>query len=439
MGLLDLLQSGNSGGGLLDFLRNNAMNQNLNQGMGQETAGYSPQTASLPMGAMAQTPQQIPSQDQPSPFDNAQWPVGPVGAPSQAMAQASQVAPQEPVQEPKSELGFWDKLNTGLQSVGNGGSIIGAMTGNRTDPAFLTEKKQQVSQQAIYDAVRQQPGMTKEKAFLIATNPKAFETYSTQLFDKKQYSFTKLDDGTIIRQDPLNGTVETAYQSTPKAEWGVVSKQDGQETYGWIDKNKRTTTIPAGQTSDRSDTITGPDGKQIVIPPGVDRKTFVNEVSRAGAKAAAGEKTEVQAKSEKFGNQMELSEKNTKDIVDQGTSYLGRASEGSDWLPGTAMAGRGLQTDNYQKYVQGRNSFITALLRDESGAAIGTSEFNRREKEMFPQPGDGPAVIKQKQELRRVAIDGMKKAAGPGYKSPEMNGGNASQGNGPAADPLGIR
>lgn len=70
-------------------------------------------------------------------------------------------------------------------------------------------------------------------------------------------------------------------------------------------------------------------------------------------------------------------------------------------------------------------------MRDESGAAIGTDEFNRYEKELFPQPGDGAAVIKQKREARRIAIEGMKKAAGPGYKSPAV----ATE----VADPLGIR
>lgn len=30
--------------------------------------------------------------------------------------------------------GFLSRLNTGIQSIGNGGSILGAMTGNYTDP-----------------------------------------------------------------------------------------------------------------------------------------------------------------------------------------------------------------------------------------------------------------------------------------------------------------
>ncbi len=35
---------------------------------------------------------------------------------------------------------------------------------------------------------------------------------------------------------------------------------------------------------------------------------------------------------------------------------------------------------------------------------------------MFPQPGDSESVIRQKAQLREVAVDGMRKAVGPGYK-----------------------
>ncbi len=183
---------------------------------------------------------------------------------------------------------------------------------------------------------------------------------------------------------------------------------------------------------DEGGTVTGPDGKKIPIPPGVDRKTFVNEVSRANAKAAAGELTEAQAKSTIYASKMELAEKNLKGLDDQYTSTFGAGGymRGTEYIPG----GNTLQSESYQKYKQARDNFITALLRQESGAAIGTSEFNRYERELFPQPGDSAAVVAQKRDARRVAIDGMKKGAGPGYKSPSLASEDA-----PKADPLGIR
>lgn len=403
--------------------------------------------------------------NQPSPLDTAQWPAGPVGNYGQTQnvavgdyqmpqfgqapqpdpaaippnAQPAQFQPQQQQPAPQQESpGFGDRLMAGLTGFGAGGKsgglfgalaggFQGAATGQRVDPQGVAQQ----SQRAIYDAVLQQPGMTKQKAFIIATNPKAFEAYSSQLFDNNKYGFQTLPDGTIVRQDPRTGAVEPAYQGQPKADWGVISEQDGQKTYGWIDKNKRTAT-PIEPASPRAETITGPDGKQISIPPGVDRKTFVNEVSRAGAKAAAGEKTEVQAKSEKFGNKMENAEKNLKGLEGEGQGYLSRALDGAPVI-GNSAATNFFQSDNYQKYRQARDNFITALLRDESGAAIGTEEFKRYEKELFPQPGDGPGVITQKAEARKVAIEAMKKSAGPGYKSPDTIAAKESP------DPLGIR
>lgn len=341
-------------------------------------------------------------------------------------AQLAQLRPQQsaPQQMQPESPSIGDRFGAGLASLAGtrGTGLVGALSngiqgfasGQRTDPQGIAQQ----SQTAIYNAVLQQPGMTKQKAFIIATNPKAFEAYSAQLFDNNKYGFTKLDDGTIVRQDPRTGAVEPAYQGQPKADWGVIGKSDGQETYGWIDKNRRTVTPGPGATA-QTNSITGPDGKQIEIPPGVDRQTFIKEVSRAGAKAAAGEKTEVQAKSEKFGNKMELAEKNVGGIADEGTGYVARSLDGAPVIGGSAVT-NWFQSDRYQKYRQARDNFITALLRDESGAAIGTEEFKRYEKELFPQPGDGPGVIAQKAEARRVAIEAMKKSAGPGYKSPEL-------------------
>lgn len=408
-------------------------------------------------GLLAQLRTQLQT-NQPSPLDNAEWPAGPknyygqdqnvaVGnyqmpvfgqapqpdpAAIPVNARPAQYMPQQqaaPAQEPQSP-GFMDRLGAGfggfagangpLDAISN--LVGGLATGQRQDSRGIALQ----SQRAIYDAVSQQPGMTKQKAFIIATNPKAFEAYSAQLFDNNKYGFTKLDDGTIVRQDARTGSVEPAYQAQPKADWGVISKADGQETYGWIDKNKRTVS-PLAPIEPQKETITGPDGKQIAIPPGVDRVTFIKEISRAGAKAAAGEKTEVQAKSEKFGNKMELAEKNLQGIQDEGTGYWGRSMEAG----GTAT--NWLQSENYQKYKQARDNFITALLRDESGAAIGTQEFNRYEKELFPQPGDNPGVIAQKAEARKIAIEAMKKSAGPGYKSPEMP---STTGGSPKVDDL---
>ena len=66
-----------------------------------------------------------------------------------------------------------------------------------------------------------------------------------------------------------------------------------------------------------------------------------------------------------------------------------------------------------QQNDQARRDFVSAVLRKESGAAISNSEFANEEKKYFPQLGDSEAVIKQKQNSRIKAIEGLKSQAGP--------------------------
>lgn len=439
MGLFDNYgqQGYTEGGGLIDRL----MQLTGAQAQYQPSAGF----GGNPMDANAQqqaAPISVGNNYQmPRIGDASQFMPDPAAIPQNAQpAQGQQFAP---MQAPQSQLpsilqapgdGLGDRLMAGAKNFAGGGGLIsglvggitGLATGQRTDPGGVAAENMRAQFKALV------PILGEQKAILAVLNPALGQKLVEQATAGKQYAFTTAPDGTVIRTDAHAGTAEPVYQAGLKPTFGVVNEQDGQRTYGWIDPGKRTTT-PVAPIEPRSETVTGPDGKQIAIPPGIDRKEFIKKVTDANAKAATGEKTEVQARSEKFGNKMELAERNLKDIEGEGASALGRMTEGSAWLPGSASVGRYAQSDNYQKYRQARDNFITALLRDESGAAIGTDEFNRYEKELFPQPGDGPAVIKQKREARRVAIEGMKKAAGPGYKSPNYDSETAT------ADPLGIR
>lgn len=65
---------------------------------------------------------------------------------------------------------------------------------------------------------------------------------------------------------------------------------------------------------------------------------------------------------------------------------------------------------------QARRNFVTAVLRKESGAAISPSEFANESQKYFPQPGDAPSVVKQKQDARELAIKALETQAGPGVK-----------------------
>ena len=69
---------------------------------------------------------------------------------------------------------------------------------------------------------------------------------------------------------------------------------------------------------------------------------------------------------------------------------------------------------------QGEREFIGAILRYDSGAAIPDSEFVTNGLIYFPRPGDTPAVLRQKAEARRVAIEGLYSAAGPAAAGIEL-------------------
>jgi hypothetical protein len=66
-----------------------------------------------------------------------------------------------------------------------------------------------------------------------------------------------------------------------------------------------------------------------------------------------------------------------------------------------------------QQNAQARRNFISAVLRKESGASISPTEYANEEKKYFPQLGDSDQVIKQKQNSRIKAIEGLKSQAGP--------------------------
>jgi hypothetical protein len=110
-----------------------------------------------------------------------------------------------------------------------------------------------------------------------------------------------------------------------------------------------------------------------------------------------------------------------------GDSLRGGSDNLFNWLP---SAVGGLNSEEQQTQ-NARLNFITAVLRKESGAAIGQNEYDTAEKLYFPAPGDSPAVVKQKQAARQQAIRGMEISAGPGASS--IRGGMGGGSNAPTS------
>ena len=80
-----------------------------------------------------------------------------------------------------------------------------------------------------------------------------------------------------------------------------------------------------------------------------------------------------------------------------------------------------------QKAQQAQRNFVTAILRQESGAAISPSEFDVAKKQYFPQTGDSKEVIEQKRKNREEAIQGFATMSSgaftPKFESPQQQSG----------------
>jgi hypothetical protein len=76
-----------------------------------------------------------------------------------------------------------------------------------------------------------------------------------------------------------------------------------------------------------------------------------------------------------------------------------------------------LESGGRQQYRQAQENWVTANLRAESGAVIGTDEMEKEIKKYFPQSDDKPQTITQKADARRSAELAMQVRGGPALKA----------------------
>ena len=80
------------------------------------------------------------------------------------------------------------------------------------------------------------------------------------------------------------------------------------------------------------------------------------------------------------------------------------------------VAQRRAMTAEQQQYKQAADDWIRAKLRKESGAVIGEDEMRKEYETYFPQIGEGPEVIRQKEQARAIATGAMRTSAGRAYQ-----------------------
>lgn len=127
--------------------------------------------------------------------------------------------------------------------------------------------------------------------------------------------------------------------------------------------------------------------------------------------------TEFQGKSAAFGDRAMAADKILGEL---GANYSPAAINSKNAVEGTPLIGGAMGaitnkfalSENDQRAEQAQRDFINAVLRQESGAAIGANEFDNARKQYFPQPGDKPKNIAQKAANRKLVIEGFKRSAG---------------------------
>lgn len=133
------------------------------------------------------------------------------------------------------------------------------------------------------------------------------------------------------------------------------------------------------------------------------------------AKAAADKApTEFQSKAAMFGARAEEADRILGSLDYSPTALAVKSAASNVPLVGGALgaAANVATSSKNQQAEQAQRDFINAVLRQESGAVIGQSEFDNARKQYFPQPGDSDETKAQKAANRRTAIEGLKRGAG---------------------------
>lgn len=111
--------------------------------------------------------------------------------------------------------------------------------------------------------------------------------------------------------------------------------------------------------------------------------------------------TEAEARAGSFAARAQQAHEIVTPLINKGVKPTSR-TQVTEALP--FNLGNYLLPEEFQQYRQGVRQFAQALLRKESGAVINEDEYRMTDQTYFPQPGEGPAVIAQKEAARKAVI-----------------------------------
>lgn len=146
----------------------------------------------------------------------------------------------------------------------------------------------------------------------------------------------------------------------------------------------------------------------------------------AASNQKAGKLTEGEQRSVSYASRMRNAENALAQAGYAPQGLSGAANVSASNIP---LVGNFLTSGNFQKYQASAREWIAGLLRYDSGAAVPDTEFTRYFNTWFPQPGDRPEVIAQKEQQRQLARQSLEAALPPrgqemiNQTAPMMNGG----------------
>lgn len=235
----------------------------------------------------------------------------------------------------------------------------------------------------------------------------------------------------LLTGDPSSPVYQAAYMHVAQPK---VSMDPNTGTISTISPDMGAFRKPAGQGAPPAGPVPSVAAPPMPGAPVVASDTAVKvpgAVITQTPGTAPGKFNDTQGKAAGFADRMAAASDILSKFDKEGASLVGRNLE-------NIWGGNYLQSDAYQQFEQARRDFTNAVLRRESGAVINPDEFANADRQYFPQPGDSPAVIKQKAGQRRIAFESMKRDAGPSYKPAAPSGaltGASATGNIPAPPP----
>ena len=206
--------------------------------------------------------------------------------------------------------------------------------------------------------------------------------------DKERYANQLIEIGPKIK----NQSATDADKSLYSIAYQQLSK--GYTTTQMVDGKEQTIRVAGVDLTKQAN---------LPMPEGFDAAKLLSQKSREWGKSGTNAN---------FAQRMLLTEGIVQKVM--GDGYFPNArSETASSMP--SFIGTTLLTSEGQRFYAASRNFIAAVLRKESGAAISDGEYLNGLKQYFPQVGDKPEVITDKEALRSASIKGMYRESGDAF------------------------